>query len=207
MPAIRASRPRLTETLKDGGRGATAGRPRQRLRHGARRRRDRARTSVAGGVRHDHARLLPLPLRLAGIRAGRPVDDARGAAGGEVSRAGVATAVRVRPVGTPRCAAWRQSVAIANVLPSTGNNSGRAIELEGVPNPGSGQPADGRQPPGDRVVSLNARASRSCEDGISRLPTRPTRCRSRSSADRPPRSTSPARIRSAAGSSSGRVHC
>ena len=33
MPAIRASRPRLTETLKDGGRGASAGRQRQRLRH------------------------------------------------------------------------------------------------------------------------------------------------------------------------------
>ena len=140
MPAIRASRPRLTETLKDGGRGASAGRSRQRLRHGL--------------VIAEIALALPLLVASGMTTLGsyRFLFGSQGyePAGLLTMRAVLPEAKYLEPETRRRFASdlsarlaalpGVQSVAISNVLPSTGSNSGRAIELEGVPNPDPANP-------------------------------------------------------------------
>ena len=135
IPAIRASRPRLTETLKDGGRGATAGRQRQRLRHGL----VVAEIALAlpllvasgmttlGSYRFLHGSQGYEPAGLLTMRAALP----DGKYLEPEARRRFASDLSTRLAALPGVTA----VAIANVLPSTGTNSGRAIELEGVPNP------------------------------------------------------------------------
>ena len=140
MPAIRASRPRLTETLKDGGRGASAGRQRQRLRHAL--------------VIAEIALALPL-LVASGMTTFGSYRFLYGSQGYEPAglltmRAVLPDARYLEPAARRRFASdlstqlaalpGVKSVAITNVLPSTGTNSGRAIELEGTPIPDPANP-------------------------------------------------------------------
>ncbi len=140
MPAIRASRPHLTETLKDGGRGASSGRQRQRLRHAL--------------VIAEIALALPL-LVASGMTTLGSYRFLYGSQGYEpdgllMMRAVLPDARYLEPEARRRFVADMsarlvalpgvKSVAISNVLPATGSNSGRAIELEGVPNPDPANP-------------------------------------------------------------------
>ena len=140
MPALRASRPGLTETLKDGGRGASTGRQRQRLRHAL--------------VVAEIALALPL-LVAAGMTTLGSYRFLYGSQGFEpdgllVMRAALPDASYLQPEKRRRFAAdftgrlsalpGVRGVTLANVLPSTGSNSGRAIELEGTPIPDPANP-------------------------------------------------------------------
>jgi putative ABC transport system permease protein len=135
IPAIQASRPRLAEALKEGGRSATAGAARLRLRRGL----------VVGEI------ALALPLLVAaglsvvtvhrflngpqgfnpeGVVAMRLLlPDARYPDGTARTRFAEETADRLRAMpGVVHAAA-------INVLPASDNNSGRSIEIDGRPNP------------------------------------------------------------------------
>ena len=135
LPALRASRPILAQTLKEGGRGTSAGRQRQRLRW----------TLVVGEV------ALALPLLVASalcaLGANRFMNGPQGydpdglfimrAVLPEAkypdleSRRQFAARIETRLAQLPGV----ESVGVSNVLPSTGNNFSRAIEVEGKPNP------------------------------------------------------------------------
>ena len=141
LPALRASRPSLVDTLKDGSRGATAGRNRQWIR----------RALVAGQV----AMALPLLVAstLSAMGAQRFLHGAQGyeprgllTMQAELPRAvyedeesrrrfveNVTTTLRELPAV--------ENVGISNVLPISGGNAGRAITVEGAP------PVDPANPP------------------------------------------------------------
>lgn len=141
LPAWRAARPGLTESLKDGGRGSSAGRQRQRLRHAL--------------VIAEIALALPLlvasglstlgahrflngsqgyePEGLLSMRAVLP--DAKYAEPG--ARLQFVDALHNRLAALPGV----RAVGVSNVLPASGNNSSRALEIEGQPN------ADAANPP------------------------------------------------------------
>jgi putative ABC transport system permease protein len=141
IPAIQATRPRLAETLKEGGRSATAGGARLRLRRGL--------------VIVEIALALPLlvaatlsvltvdrflngpqgfnpdgllTMRLLLPEARYPDADAR-------SRFAHDAAARLRTIPGV------ETAAAINILPASNNNAGRSIEIEGVPN------ADPSNPP------------------------------------------------------------
>jgi putative ABC transport system permease protein len=140
IPALRASRPALTDTLKDGGRGTSAGRERQRLRRalvvgqialalpllvasglstlGAQR-------FLNGSQGYDPDGLLVMRAILPDARYGQP----------EPRRQFVESALRELS-GLPGV----RSAAITNVLPAMTSNAGRAIEVEGRPNPDPANP-------------------------------------------------------------------
>jgi putative ABC transport system permease protein len=134
IPALQASRPRLTETLRDGGRGATAGRGRLRLRRGL--------------VIAEIALALPLLVSaaLSVLSVHRFLNGPQG-----FNPDGLLTMQLVLPearYASPD--ARRQFAALAvdrlralpgvtnaaaiNVMPASSNNWGRSIEIEGVPN-------------------------------------------------------------------------
>jgi putative ABC transport system permease protein len=135
IPALRASRPAVTEALKDGGRGTSAGRERQRLRRalvvgqialalpllvasglstlGAHR-------FLSGSQGYDPDGLLIMRAMLPDARYGQP----------EARRQFAESALRELG-GLPGV----ERVALANVLPSLTSNAGRSIEVEGRPNP------------------------------------------------------------------------
>jgi len=140
IPAIQASRPQLTEVLRDGGRGATVGRGRLRLRRGlvvceialtlpllvA------ATLSVLSVYRFLNGPqgfnpdgLLTLQLILPDARY--PSDDAR-------LRFANSAVERLRAVP------GAQSAAAVNIMPSSSSNWGRSIEIEGKPNPDPANP-------------------------------------------------------------------
>ena len=134
LPAIRASRPALAETLKEGGRGTSAGRQRQRLRTalvvaeialalpllvasglcamGASR-------FLYGPQGYDPDGLLVFRAVLPEARYGEP--DARRL---------FAARLEARLAALPGV----ESVGVSNVLPAGGNNTSRTIEVEGRPN-------------------------------------------------------------------------
>lgn len=140
LPALQGSRSRLSDSLKEGGRSTTAGRQRQRLR----------RTLVVAEV------ALALPLLVAsglgtlgahrflngpqgydpdGLLTMRAVlPDARYA--DPASRLRFATDVVERLAKLPGV----QRAAAVNVIPSGNSNAGRAIEIEGQPNPDPANP-------------------------------------------------------------------
>ena len=140
IPAIRASRPSLTGTLKDGGRGASAGRERQRLR----------RALVVGQI------ALALPLLVASglstLGAQRFLNGSQGydPDGLLAMRAALPEARYGEPEARRRfveAAAAKlaelpgvRGVAVANVLPAMTSNAGRSIEVEGKPNPDPANP-------------------------------------------------------------------
>lgn len=131
LPALRASRPALVETLKEGGRGATAGRQRQRLRQML--------------VVIEVALALPLLVGsgLSVIGAQRFLKGAQG-----YEPEGLLKMHAVLPEATYADAETRRrfvdrttaalgalpgvtAVGISNVIPTSGGNAGRWIELEG----------------------------------------------------------------------------
>ena len=135
IPALQASRPRLSETLKEGGRSATAGGARLRLRRGL----------VIGEI------ALALPLLVAaalsvltvhrflnGPQGFNPegvltmrllLPAARYPEGGDRARFASEVVDRLRTVpGVTGAAA-------INIMPASDSNSGRSIEIDGVPNP------------------------------------------------------------------------
>ena len=135
IPALQASRPRLSETLKEGGRSATAGGARLRLRRGL----------VIGEI------ALALPLLVAaalsvltvhrflnGPQGFNPdgvltmrllLPAARYPEGGDRARFASDVVDRLRAVPGV------DGAAAINIMPASDNNSGRSIEIDGVPNP------------------------------------------------------------------------
>jgi putative ABC transport system permease protein len=140
IPAFRASRPALTDALKDGGRGASAGRERQRLR----------RALVVGQI------ALALPLLVASglstLGAYRFLNGAQGydPDGLLVMRAVLPEARYGEPEARRRFVESTltelaglpgvRGVALTNVLPSMNSNAGRSIDVEGRPNPDPANP-------------------------------------------------------------------
>jgi putative ABC transport system permease protein len=140
LPALQGSRPALAETLKEGGRSATAGRGRQRLR----------RALVVAEI------TLALPLLVASgmgvVGALRFINGPQGFDPDQVqsmkfvlpeSRYPDARAHRQMVVsvvdrlhGMPGV----RSAAAVNIMPSQGDNSSRPIEIDGRPNPDPANP-------------------------------------------------------------------
>ena len=140
IPAIQATRPRLAETLKEGGRSATAGGARLRLRRGL----------VIGEM------ALALPLLVAAALSVLTVDrflngpqgfnpeglltmrlilpDARYPDGRARATFADDAAARLRTIPGV------ETAAAVNVMPAGNNNAGRSIEIDGVPNPDPSNP-------------------------------------------------------------------
>jgi putative ABC transport system permease protein len=131
LPALRASRPALVDTLKDGGRGATSGRQRQRLRQAL--------------VVVEVALALPLLVGsgLAVMGAQRFLNGSQG-----YDPNGILAMHAVLPDGAYADASARRrfveetvealrtlpgvtDVGVSNVLPTSGGNAGRWIDVEG----------------------------------------------------------------------------
>jgi putative ABC transport system permease protein len=141
VPALRSSRPALTEALKEGGRSATAGASRQRGRNAlvvaqvafaltllvvAGLALKSVHAMLEGPQGYDTGQLLTLQITLP---EGRYKEDA--------TRRAFARDVSARLAELPGAA----HVGYANVLPGRGNNSTRPIQVEGEP------PIDPSDPP------------------------------------------------------------
>jgi putative ABC transport system permease protein len=141
LPALRGSRPAILETLKDGSRGATAGRHRQWVR----------RALVAGQV------ALALPLLVASTLSAMGAQRFLHGAQGYEPR-GLLTMHAELPSTVYEDVESRrrfvedltmklgelpgvQTVGMSNVLPISGGNAGRTITVEGAP------PGDPANPP------------------------------------------------------------
>jgi putative ABC transport system permease protein len=140
LPALQASRPRLSDALKEGGRSATAGRQRQRLR----------RALVVAEV------ALALPLLVASglgtIGANRFLNGPQGydPDGLLTMRAVLPDARYADPANRRRFTTdvvehlaqlpGVQMAAAVNIIPSGDGNPGRAIEIDGQPNPDPANP-------------------------------------------------------------------
>ncbi len=133
VPALQASRPRLNEALREGGRGTTGGRARARLRHAlvvaqialALALIAASGLTVAGTLRflngpqgYDPDGVLALRLSLPDAAYAKPE-----------ARRVFATAVLDRMEALPGATA----VGLSNILPSSGSNSSRSLILEGAP--------------------------------------------------------------------------
>jgi putative ABC transport system permease protein len=134
VPAFHASRPRLAESLKEGGRSATAGAQRSRLR----------KVLVVGEI------ALALPLLVASaLSVGTVHRFLYGPQGYEPDHLLTLRLVLVpgryadppaygrfatAAVDRLRAIPGVQGAAVINVMPSGGNNNGRAIEIDGRPN-------------------------------------------------------------------------
>ncbi|MBA2306362.1 MAG: FtsX-like permease family protein, partial [Acidobacteria bacterium] len=156
LPALRASRPALAESLKDGGRGASAGRQRQALR----------RTLVIAEI------ALALPLLVASglsiLGADKFLNGPQGYEPGGLlaMRAVLPDAKYLEPIARRRfveelearlsALPGVQSVGVANVLPSGGNNSSRSVEIEGTPtlDPANPPMADSRAVAPDFLTTM-----------------------------------------------------
>jgi putative ABC transport system permease protein len=140
VPAIQASRPRLAESLKEGGRSSTVGAGRLRLR----------RTLVVAEI----ALALPL-LVAAGLSVLSVHRFLNGPQGYDPS--GLLTMQTVLPEGRYaddgsrrrfaeaaveqlRAIPGVQAAAAINIMPTVGGNSGRSIEIDGKPNPDPANP-------------------------------------------------------------------
>jgi putative ABC transport system permease protein len=134
VPALQCTRPRLADTLKEGARGASAGRARQRIR----------RALVVAEI------MLALPLLVASamgaIGAHRFLYGDQGyepdrvlamemvlpnaAYKDDEARRTFVTRVLERAAGVPGA----DRAAVINIMPARGNNSSRTLEIEGRPN-------------------------------------------------------------------------
>ena len=134
VPALQCTRPRLADTLKEGARGATAGRARQRIRRalvvaeitlalpllvasamgaiGAHR-------FLYGDQGYDPDRVLAMEMVLP--QAAYEGDDAR---------RDFVERVLERAAAIPGA----ERAAVINIMPARGNNSSRTLEIEGRPN-------------------------------------------------------------------------
>jgi putative ABC transport system permease protein len=140
IPAIQSTRPKLAESLKEGGRSSTAGAGRLRLR----------RTLVVAEI----ALVLPL-LVAAGLSVTTVNRFLNGPQGyrldGLLAMYTVLPEARYHDLGARRRFAdeaverlaqmpGAQAAAVSNVLPASDNNSGISIEIEGRPNPDPANP-------------------------------------------------------------------
>lgn len=133
LPAIRASRPALAETLKDGNRGATVGRQRQWVR----------RVLVAGQVALALPLLVASTLSAMGAQRFLHGDQGYDPNGLLTMQAELPRAVYETPESRRRfveavaaklgALPGVESVGITNNLPTSGGNAGRAIVVEGAP--------------------------------------------------------------------------
>ena len=139
VPALQASRPRFAESLKEGGRGTSAG-TRMRLRRGL----VIGEMALAlpllvscglsalavnrftnGPMGFDPDRVLSMSVVLADVSYGTPIQRRQFAE---------------QAVERLRALPGVQSVAAINVPPAIGGNSGRSIEIDGRPNPDPANP-------------------------------------------------------------------
>ena len=139
VPALQASRPKLAESLKEGGRGTAAG-ARIRLRRGL----VVGEMALAlpllvscglsalavnrftnGPMGFDPDRVLSMSVVLANVSYGTPIQRKQFAE---------------QAVERLRALPGAQSAAAINVPPAVGGNSGRAIEIDGRPNPDPANP-------------------------------------------------------------------
>jgi putative ABC transport system permease protein len=140
IPAIQASRPRLTETLKEGGRSSTAGAARLRLRRGL--------------VVAEMALALPLLVAaaLSVLTVHRFLNGPQG-----FNPEGVLTMQLLLPdaryptadarlrfagdaVDRLRAVPGVDLAAAVNIMPGSNGNAGRSIEIDGIPNPDPANP-------------------------------------------------------------------
>ncbi len=134
VPALQASRPRLNESLREGGRGTTGGRARARLRHAlvvaqialALALLAASGLTVAGTLRflngpqgYDPDGVLTLRLSLPDVAYAEPE-----------ARRTFASAVLDRFEALPGVT----DAGLTNTIPSGGNNAGRSLILEGAAN-------------------------------------------------------------------------
>jgi putative ABC transport system permease protein len=140
VPAIQATRPRLAESLKEGGRSMTAGGNRIRLRRGL--------------VVAEMALALPLLVAsaLSAVSVNRFLNGPQGYNPDGVLSMSVALAdgkyhdeQSQRRFATDTVASLRnipgvQYAAAVNIPPSVGSNSSRQIEIDGRPNPDPANP-------------------------------------------------------------------
>ena len=142
LPALQASRPHVSDMLKEGGRSTTAGRRRQWLR----------RTLVVAEI------ALSLPLLVAAglgiVGANRFLNGPQGYEpdGLLTMRAVLPDARYSDPAARRRFTAdvvdalarlpGVEIAAAINVLPSSDNNAGRSIEIDGRPNPDPANPPE-----------------------------------------------------------------
>jgi putative ABC transport system permease protein len=141
LPALRASRPALLDTLKDGSRGATAGRNRQWIR----------RALVAGQVALALPLLVASTLSAMGAQRFLHGDQGYEPNGLLMMMAELPRAVYETPESRRRfvenaSAKLRElpgveNVGLTNNLPTGGGNAGRALTVEGAP------PVDPANPP------------------------------------------------------------
>jgi putative ABC transport system permease protein len=140
IPALQSTRPKLAESLKEGGRSATTGAGRLRLR----------RTLVVAEI----ALVLPL-LVAAGVSITTVSRFLNGPQGyrldGLLMMQTVLPEARYHDVDTRRRFAeaalerlsqmpGAQAAAVSNILPASDNNAGYSIEIEGRPNPDPANP-------------------------------------------------------------------
>jgi putative ABC transport system permease protein len=140
VPALQASRSRMSETLKDGARGATAGASRLRLRRGlvvgeialalpllvaATMSVLTVRQFLNGPQGFNPDGLLTMRLQLPDARYKKPETQSRFAHD-------VVERLRALP--------GVQTAAAINVMPASDNNWGRSIEIDGKPNPDPSNP-------------------------------------------------------------------
>jgi putative ABC transport system permease protein len=140
VPAIQATRSRLAESLKEGGRSATSGGGRLRLRRGL--------------VIAELALALPLLVAcgLSAISVQRFLNGPQGFNPDGLLTMQVSLAETKYPdeetrrrfveraVQQLRALPGAQSVTAINIMPSIGGNSGRPVEIEGKPNPDPANP-------------------------------------------------------------------
>ncbi len=135
VPALQASRPKLAESLKEGGRSATAGGSRLRLR----------RALVVAEI------ALALPLLVAsalsvvtvhrflngpqGYRADGLLTMHSALSSGKYPTPDAQRRFALDVVDKLAAVPGAESAAAINVIPAQGGNSGRSIEIEGQPNP------------------------------------------------------------------------
>ena len=169
MPAIQASRPGLVDALRDGGRGATAGRGRLRLRRGL----------VVGEI------ALALPLLVAAALSVLSVHRFLNGPQG-FNPDGLLTMQLILPDAryTSPDARWQfaasvvdrlralpgaASAAAINVMPASANNWSRSIEIDGTPNPDPANPpsVDYRAvtPAAHETLAIPIRSGRAFNDG------------------------------------------
>jgi len=140
IPALQAARPRLAETLKEGGRSSTAGGSRVRLRRGL--------------VIAELALALPLLVTcgLSALGVHRFLNGPQGynpdrlltlqvvLAPGTYPDEGARLRYAERAVQQVSSVAGVESAAAVNNMPSHGGNSSRSIEISGHPNPDPANP-------------------------------------------------------------------
>jgi len=133
LPALQTSRPRVADTLRDGGRGATAGRGRTRLRHGL----VIAQIAVALALLVASAVSARGMLRFLNGPQGYEADGVLtlqvSLPEGKYAEPEARRRFTADVIERLRALAGVVDAGATNVLPSSGHNNSRALQLEGRP--------------------------------------------------------------------------